>query len=364
MADLRKVAAGHGRNDLLWAGARHRSASLSRPMELRHLRYFAAVAETLNFTRAAESLRVAQPALSRQIQNLETEMGVTLLERSHVRVRLTDAGRVFQAHVVKVLTQVDLAVTAARESARGRDGELVIANDWRLPVSVLSAAIVDFRGRYPRVEVTLAELRVQDQMPALRAGRIHVGFLPRDFIGAHDDLELLPVLRSELVAVLPSAHRLARQASLRLRELGNDTWVWSSEPRGQSLRIFLTQTCRLAGFTPKFGKSAETLEGLLTLIGLGDGVLLLPRIVVPHGHPNVAAVRTDCEIMELCAVWRREDPSQVLQHFVAILRERLAGTADVECAANAQGEAVHPQRPMIRGATKKRGERDHRTKRI
>lgn len=313
-------------------------------MELRHLRYFVAVAESLSFTRAGETLRIAQPALSRQIRNLEREMGVQLLERTHVRVRLTDAGRVFHAHATKLLAQVDLAVTAAQESARGHDGELVVANDWRLPVSVLSDTIVAFRNRYPRVAVTLAELRLQDQMPALRAGRIHVGFLPRDFVATRDDLELLPVLRSELVAVLPVGHRLADRPSVRLRELADETWIWSSESRGQSLRIFLTQTCRLAGFTPKFGKSGETLEGLLALVALGDGVLLLPRIVVPPGQAKVRLASTDCEIMELCAIWRRDDPSQILHHFVAMMREHLAMPP---AGASANAGPAQPSGPTL-----------------
>jgi len=292
-------------------------------MELRHLRYFVAVAEALNFSRAAEKLRVAQPALSRQIRNLEDEMGVQLLERSHVRVQLTDAGRIFLAHATRLLAQVDVAITAAQEAARGNDGHLVVANDWRLPMHVLSDAIVAFRARYPRVEIALADLRVHEQMPAIRAGRIHLGILPRDFIGARDDLELLPLARSDLVAVLPPDHRLAAHETLRLRDLAGEKWVWNADPRAEGFKPFLIQTCRLAGFSPTFGQSAETLEGMLALVGIGYGVLLLPRLVVPAGAANVRMVATDCEAIELCAVWRREDPSQILQHFVAVLRERL-----------------------------------------
>jgi DNA-binding transcriptional LysR family regulator len=310
-------------------------------MELRHLRYFAAVAEALNFSRAAETLRVAQPALSCQIRNLEEEMGVQLLERNHARVQLTDAGRVFQAHVTKLLAQVDLAVTAAQASARGQNGELIVANDWRLPVDVLSEAILAFRARYPQVEISLAELRLHEQLPALRAGRIHLGFLPRDFIGARDDLELLPVLRSELVAVLPANHRLASHSALRLRELADEKWIWNSEQRAQGLRAFVVQTCRLAGFAPTFGKSAETLEGMLTLVGLGYGVLLLPRLVVPTNDAKLRILPTDCDIVEMCAIWRRDDPSQTLQHFVAILRERLAAVATV-----AAPSTTEPHPPM------------------
>lgn len=313
-------------------------------MELRHLRYFVAVADALNFSRAAETLRVAQPALSRQIRNLEEEMGVQLLERSHVRVQLTDAGRIFFDHATRLLTQVDVAVTAAQEAARGNDGHLVVANDWRLPMSVLSDAIVAFRERYPRVEIALTELRVHEQMPALRAGRIHLGILPRDFIGARHDLELLPLAQSDLVVVLPVQHRLAAKPSLRLRDLADEKWIWNSEQRAQGLKAFVTQTCRLAGFTPTFGQSAESLEGLLALVALGYGVILLPRLVMPAGQSRVRVVATDCDIIELCAVWRREDPSQILQHFVAILRERLAVNEAVATEAPAPATRARPVR--------------------
>src|SRR5574343_1678507 len=101
-------------------------------MELRHLRYFKAVAELLNFSRAAEQLRVTQPALSRQIRALEEELGATLLDRNHARVLLTDAGRAYYTHTCKILAQVDMAAEAVKEVNEGSGGELIVCNDWHL----------------------------------------------------------------------------------------------------------------------------------------------------------------------------------------------------------------------------------------
>ena len=133
-------------------------------MELRHLRYFAAVAETLNFTRAAERLRVAQPALSRQIQALEDELGTKLFDRNRQRVLLTDAGQLFHGHAQKILNQVDLATLAVREVANGAEGELRLGQDWRLPASLVSEAIAEYRRNYPRVEVVVRDLPMGEQI--------------------------------------------------------------------------------------------------------------------------------------------------------------------------------------------------------
>ena len=127
-------------------------------MELRHLRYFHAVATTLNFSRAAESLRVAQPALSRQVKALENELGVQLFERNRVRVQITDAGRLFLTHVEKVLAQVDMAVSAVREVREGTEGRLIVCTEWRLPISLLPTVLAEFRSQFPRVEIDLREL--------------------------------------------------------------------------------------------------------------------------------------------------------------------------------------------------------------
>jgi LysR family transcriptional regulator, benzoate and cis,cis-muconate-responsive activator of ben and cat genes len=141
-------------------------------MELRHLRYFKAVAELLNFSRAAERLRVGQPALSRQIRDLEHELGTRLLDRNHVRVQLTDAGRTYYAHTCKILAQVDIAAASVQETMTGASGELIICNDWRLSNCFVLGAIADFRARYPRVDVTLRDLHVHEHLGPLLVPRL------------------------------------------------------------------------------------------------------------------------------------------------------------------------------------------------
>jgi DNA-binding transcriptional LysR family regulator len=293
-------------------------------MELRHLRYFQAVAETLNFSRAAEHLHVAQPALSRQIKDLEGELGAPLFVRNRVRVQLTDAGRELQIHVVKLLAAVDAAVTATRSVANGAGGELILCNDWRLSVNLIPQTVMAFRARYPGVEVTLAELPVHEQAAALRAGKIHLGFLPRHSLGARDDLDVLTVIESEFVAVLGAAHALAGRSELKLRELKKEKWVVMDKAIAPGHAINLAQLCRLAGFAPDFAKTAVSLPGLLMLVASGYGVCLLPRFLLPASDSLLAYVATDCATFELCAVWRKSDASRLLAHYLAIVREHRA----------------------------------------
>lgn len=289
-------------------------------VELRHLRYFAAVAEALNFSRAAEKLRVAQPALSRQIRDLEREMDTLLIDRGHGRMHLTDAGRIFYGHVAKLLAQVDIAVTAAQEAARGQGGRLVIGGDWQFVLGPVPACVREFREQYPRAEVELAELPVLEQLEALRAGDIHLCLVPRELVGMRDGLETMHVLRTPLVAAVPAGHALAGRSAVRLIDLADETWTFVENNNIRGHRVHILQRCRLAGFTPRFTRAATSLDGMIANVASGGGVTLLPESAIPGGHPQICTLETDCDPLEICAVWRRDEPSRPLHAFVEILR--------------------------------------------
>lgn len=293
-------------------------------MELRHLRYFRAVAELLNFSRAAERMRVAQPALSRQIRALEEEVGTRLLERDR-GVRLTEAGRTFYAHTCKILAQVDIAVATARAAVNQGGGELIVCNDWRLSGQFLPEAVAEFHREFPQADVTLRDLRFHDQLSALRTRKAHLGFVMRSVIGRRDDLETQLVLRTRIAAVLPARHPLAGEADLRLSELADETWVTLEEKEAPGYRAFITQLCRISGFTPRFGKTASTVEGLFGRVAAGYGVAVTLESNAPKNHPMLRVLATDCEPLELCAVWHRKEDSPLLPAFLDIVR-RQGGT--------------------------------------
>lgn len=295
-------------------------------MELRHLRYFQAVAEALNFSRAAEKLRVAQPALSRQIQALEAELGVPLFVRNRVRVELTDAGRVLQTHAGRLLAQLEIATTAVQAVAAGNTGELTLCNDWRLAVGAVPESVGEFRRRHPRAEVVMRDIPLHEQLPALHARKVHLVFVPRDYLGSGRDTESFPILESAILALLPKQHPLAKRPRLRLADLAGETFAHVDAP-GKGHRNWVTQLCRLAGFTPRFGRSARSIEGVSALVTAGFGITLAPEFMRPRGSRSLRAVATDCEPLQLCAAWRRDDDSKLLQNFLAVLREQVAEDA-------------------------------------
>jgi LysR family transcriptional regulator, benzoate and cis,cis-muconate-responsive activator of ben and cat genes len=288
-------------------------------MELRHLRYFAAVAESLNFTRAAEKLRVAQPALSRQIQALENELGTKLLDRNRQRVLLTDAGQLFLDHSRKILAQVDIATLAVREVDTGAAGELRIAHDWRLPAGLVSNAVAEYRRQFPRVEIALRDLQMTEQLVALHARKIHLGFVATVLLGPDQQLASRPLIHTDIVALVPASHPLAGRGSVRLAELKNEEWI-TVATADNGYRSFLLQDCRNAGFTPRFSRAtANQPPAVVGLIGAGMGVALIPRLALPAEPAGVAVLGTDCDPIDICAVWNEQDQSPLLRNFVAIL---------------------------------------------
>lgn len=292
-------------------------------MELRHLRYFQAVAELLNFSRAAERMHVAQPALSRQIRDLESEIGARLFDRNRVRVQLTDAGRTFYGHACKVLAQVDLAVASVQDTTKGTGGELLLCNDWRLAVNLVPATVAEFRRRYPRVEVILQDVLPHQQLATLRAHRAHLGFLRREELAGHPDIDFLPVACLELHAVVGLTHPLASRRSVHIAELRGEKWLQLSGDRGEAYNAFILQTCRLSGFTPQFQDTVSSLEAMATVVASGYGVCLLPDSHTIQQRSLLRFLRTDCPAVELCAVWPRAESSLLLQHYLAILRRHL-----------------------------------------
>ena len=295
-------------------------------MELRHLRYFRAVAELLNFSRAAEKLRVAQPALSRQIRALEDELGVRLFDRDR-GVQMTDAGRIFFRQTVKILAQVEVAVAEVRAvTADNGMGELIVCNDWRLAGNFVPEVVADFHRQFPRAEVTLRDLRFHDQLAALRSRRAHLGFVVRSVLGRVGELETLLVLRTRLMLVLPARHPRARERTVRMADLAGEKWVTLDEKEAPGYRAFVTQLARLSGFVPKFGQAATAFEGLVARVAMGYGVALTLENLAPRQNRLVRVVASDIEPLELCAVWHRREKSPLLQGFLKILGGRADAT--------------------------------------
>jgi DNA-binding transcriptional LysR family regulator len=294
-------------------------------MELRHLRYFVAVAEELNFRRAAERLHVAQPALSRQIKDLEYELRARLLDRDTTQVRLTDAGRVFLEEARQILAQAAQATDLARAAAAGRRGRLVIGNVGPVTSSFMPASLTEFRRRYPEVAVTLMEIEPGEQISALESGTIQVGFTVEKAPVLPTYLRRSPILRSAMCAVVGPGHRLAGAGRVALLDLARERLLCYAGQRAQThadlLRgIFATQGLKSGPITV-----VEGFESLLAMIAGGQGVSLMPQHISLSGADKVEVIplrdTSDDLVFELSAVWRDGETSQLARNFVELLRE-------------------------------------------
>jgi DNA-binding transcriptional LysR family regulator len=291
-------------------------------MELRHLRYFVAVATELHFGRAAARLGIAQPPLSQQIRQLEQELGVELLVRSRRRVGLTEPGRVFLAEARDVLQRAAAAARAAQRAARGETGSLAIGVVSSATYGLVPRVFRTFRARHPGVEVSLAVMNGGAQVAALRAGQIQLGIARPPF---GDETLVTERLHDEPVSVaLPEGHALGARGALRLRTLAREPFVLFPRQR-PGWYDFILGLCRDAGFQPVIGQEAPDLASAMALVAAGVGVTLIPASVQDLRRSEVLyrplspAPRT-----QLCALRRPDEALPVADRFVAVAREVLA----------------------------------------
>jgi DNA-binding transcriptional LysR family regulator len=239
-------------------------------IELRHLRYFVAVAEELHFTRAAARLLTSQPSLSQQVRKLEHALGIELFIRNNHSVELTDAGRVFLEHARRVLDDTDHALQAAQRAGHGNLGHLAIGFSMDSTGELLPDILVSYRAQHPQVEVTLHVLRTTEQIDALLDGRIHLGLVA----GNREEPKLNVTLlqRHRMLVAMPAGHPLANRRSLRLADLAEERWL---SPGPGSSMFFLA--CAEAGFEPTVARQVTSAQARLALVASGAGLTLTPE---------------------------------------------------------------------------------------
>ena len=293
-------------------------------MELRHLRYFVTVAEELHFGRAAARLFIAQPPLSQQIQQLERELGVSLFARTSRRVQLTPAGEAFLIEARQILGSVAQAADTAKRAARGETGWLGIGFAASATYDLLPAVLHDFRGLYSQVELSLRERNAAEQAQALGEKTIHVGFA-RPY-APHPDAMVSAVLREPFLAALPETHTLIEQASLPLSALADQPFISFPELPKPSYAEVVRQACEQAGFTPRVVQEVREMQTAISLVAAGFGIALLPASV-QHLHRDGVVYRPlsdPAPRTELAVVSRLDDPSPVLQNFLAIVQAQVS----------------------------------------
>ena len=298
-------------------------------MELRHLRYFVAVAEQLSFRGAAEKLHVAQPSLGRQVRDLEEELGETLFDRDRKHVALTDAGRVFFDHARRVLAAADEAIEAVRDVGRGARGMLRIGNVGLLSSSFLPRNLSAFREVYPEVEIEVLEVSHRDQSAALLSGAIQIGLQPLNPAWPIDPrLSSRVVVTSEVYVILPKRHAHAGDRSIALPDLAEETFLDYQPRRGSTYGQFVAALCReYGGFTQRLRRSpVDNPTTLFAMVAAGEGIAILPKIATIDGSRRggwiAKPMRAPKPKLDLAVVWKTDTRSLVVQNYVAMLRKR------------------------------------------
>jgi DNA-binding transcriptional LysR family regulator len=288
-------------------------------MELRHLRYFAAVGEEEHYGRAARRLRVAQPALSRQIQDLEEEIGFKLFERLPRGVKLSAAGKLFLADVRRILQDVNEAAARAGRVALGRSGTLRVGftenASWR---GVVPESFRRFRELRPDAELQLQPSGSLEQLKAIRSGRLDAGFL-FNMPKTDPELELLPVAVQHIELAALKRHPLTKLKTLRLRDLAEATFVWFPRRESPALYDRLMRECFRGGLTsPRIVQEGLDEATILSLVatGLGVGwVLGTARWRCPKSVVIMPVVDLDVPL-PLSLAWRKDNTSPLLEGFV------------------------------------------------
>lgn len=245
-------------------------------MELRHLRYFLAVAETLHFGRAAARLNMAQPPLSVQIRDLERELGVALLVREPRGVKLTDAGVAFLPRAEAILVAARQAVAVARDAAAGRDGRLVIGFMPSLAYTLLPHLLPAYRNAFPGVAVSLREVAVTDKEEALLSGSIDVGVYRPP--ARHPEIAMAAIGEERMLLALPSGHRLARRRQVPPAEIAGEPLVMYPPSRGDAgLYGTVAPYLRSHGVALEPAEIAGTIHTALGLVLAGTGLAIVPE---------------------------------------------------------------------------------------
>lgn len=277
-------------------------------MELRHLRYFVMAAEDRNISRASARLNVSQPAVSRQIKDLEDELGVQLFTREPTGLRLTEAGQAALAHAREILRQAN-SMVEAMEALASRTRAQPIRVGF-LPTALpglLTNALRTFNRLYPNYCVHIHEMSPTRQQDALRSGEIDLGLIGEACADLKRDFHIDTIRRTEVAIIVPDNHPLAKRKSVDLAEFAGETFVSLNESQFPGRKELMDEMFSKAGICAEVAMRASGLSELLGIVGGGAGVALAPADLANLPHPGVAflKLKRPRRVMLFSAVWRK-----------------------------------------------------------
>jgi DNA-binding transcriptional LysR family regulator len=294
-------------------------------MELRHLRYFVAVAEDMHFGRAAKRLHIVQPALSKQVAALERELGVTLLSRTKHRIEFTPAGQAFFEEAVDILRRVDHATRTARMTETGAVGTLDIGFIGPAMSTVLPPLLREHRRRYPAVRFRLQELGSHPQVRRLNEGALDAGFVCP--FGPDEVVSFIPVSREPFVVGLPEGHRLAGEDVVDLADCAEDTFVLISRSGSPGMFDQSLALCQSYGFSPAVIEEGDSPAARYGMVSAGIGVTVAPKSDLNTPWPGVAfrPLTNQSVDVEIAFAYRPDDKSAALAAFIQTLEDVIEG---------------------------------------
>jgi DNA-binding transcriptional LysR family regulator len=293
-------------------------------MDLRHLRYFVAVAEERHFTRAAERLGIQQPPLSMQIRQLEQEMGTALFRRLTRGVELTDAGELLLEEARGILEQVARAKANVQSRARGETGHIHVgfagATYFQPQVPAL---IQTFRTLYPNVRISPEESNTPHLIEALHRGAVDVAFV-RPALRAEDGIAIQPVVEEKMTIVLQANHRHAGRRSVPLSALAQERLILFPRPIGPGLYDRIIASCQSAGFSPALGQEAPQITSIVHQVAAGFGVSIVPQSIAQIRAEGVVYLDIEGEAPRapIGLAYRKDSRSATVRNFVALTRQR------------------------------------------
>jgi DNA-binding transcriptional LysR family regulator len=293
-------------------------------MELRHYRYFLAAAEELNISKASRRLNVSQPAMSRLIRDLEDELGTPLFKRERFGISLSPSGETFLSYARQILDLSNEATRVLRNQP-AQTPSITIGFITSSLGSFFGAALKSIRDAHPDLMVNIHELSPADQAKALHKGQIDIALIGKPCGMIHDEFETSVLFELALEAVLPAGHRLAKRKRLNLKELEQDDFIGYSEESFPGRNQTIINACRVAGFKPALKYHADSLVEVLTLIGAGTGVCLMPADVISLPHPGTVflPIREKLEPIRFTAAWRRDDDLPIVAELITYLKKNL-----------------------------------------
>lgn len=298
-------------------------------MELRHLRYFVAVAEELNFTRAASRLHTSQPSLSQQIRQLESTIGVMLLDRSRHHVALTNAGRIFLRETKDILGRLDHAGRLAKQAADGHAGDLSVGTFPAADVRILPALRPLMAAHLPNLRIVLHSKYAVDPIKGLQSGALDVAFVRGPL--STDGLDVIELLRERIVVVLPAHHALARRKRIPVEALHDLPCITMDRSLAPALHDAIALLYRQAHIRMQAVSRADNVLGHLQLVQEGLGFALLPDSVgslLPPGVVLKPLAWDPTPMVPIAVAWKSGNASPVVRNFVDLVRQSTGAQPD------------------------------------